>query len=397
MIERESAGIQGDSGCVMRIDDDPGGMYVNTVSFAKRAIGVGMMAALGLSLASPALHVAAQDAPVTTVASGLINPRGVAFDPATGEMLVASAGVGGATAQIVKIVDGCPVVVVDGLPSAGSVDGDAIGVADVAYAGDTLYALVAGGGEAHGSPDMTSGLYRVNTDGTTELVFDLEAFISSNPVPATPVAEDFDLAGNPYSMAVSPDGASILIAEANSEQIISVDLATGEATRAIDLSAEDSVPTAVAFDVDGDIIVGTLGAGLMPGGASVYEYKADGSRTVLAEGLTTVTGVAVTPEGHVYAVQMFDGMSDPMAGPSGVLVEVSAEGVTPVATGLLLPSSVEAGPDGDLYVSTPAIGGGTGNGSVLRIDPSAATDATPIAVDAAAPAGADCAVATPAS
>lgn len=370
---------------------------MHTVSFAKRAIGVGMMAALGLSLASPALHIAAQDAPVTTVASGLVNPRGVAFDPATGDLIVASAGVGGATAQIVKIVDGCPVIVVDGLPSAGSVDGDAIGVADVAYAGDMLYALVAGGGEAHGNPDVTSGLYRVNADGTTELVFDLAAFITNDPVPATPVAEDFDLAGNPYSMAVSPDGASILIAEANSEQIISIDLATGEATRAIDLSAEDSVPTSVAFDIDGDIIVGTLGAALAPGAASVYEYKADGTRTVLAEGLTTVTGVAVTPEGHVYAVQMFDGMSDPMAGPSGVLVEISAEGVTPVATGLLLPSGVEAGPEGDLYVSTPAIGGGNANGSVLRIDPDAAAGGTPIAADSTVLGGADCVVATPAS
>ena len=94
---------------------------MKTATFAKRAIGVGMMAALGLTLASPALHVAAQDAPVSVAASGLINPRGVAFDPATGELLVASAGVGGASAQIVKIVDGCPVVAVDGLPSAGSV------------------------------------------------------------------------------------------------------------------------------------------------------------------------------------------------------------------------------------------------------------------------------------
>lgn len=370
---------------------------MNSATFAKRAIGIGMMAALGLSLAAPTLHVAAQDAPATTVASGLINPRGVAFDPATGELLVASAGIGGATAQIVKIVDGCPVIVVDGLPSAGSVDGDAIGVADVAYAGDTLYALVAGGGEAHGNPDVTSGLYRVNADGATELVFDLEAFIANMPVPATPVAEDFDHSGNPYSMAVAPDGASILIAEANSEQIISVDLATGDATRFIDLSAEDSVPTAVAFDIDGDVIVGTLGAALAPGAASVYEYKPDGTRNVLAEGLTTVTGVAVTPEGHVYAVQMFDGMSDPMAGPSGTLVEISAEGVTPVATGLLLPAGVEVGPDGDLYVSTPAIGGGNANGSVLRIDPDAATAGTPIAADTVAPAGVDCVAATPAS
>ncbi len=364
-------------------------------TFAKRAIGIGMMAALGLTLASPALHVAAQDAPVSVAASGLINPRGVAFDPATGELLVASAGVGGATAQIVKIVDGCPVISVDGLPSAGSVDGEAIGVADIVYVGDTLYTLVAGGGAGHGNPDVTSGLYKVNADGTTELVFDLEAFISAVPVPSTPVADDFDVAGNPYSMAVTADGSAILIAEANSEQIISVDLATGDATRAIDLSAEDSVPTGVAVTPEGNIIVATLGMHMAPGAAAVYEYAPDGTRTELATGLTAITGVAVTGEGHVYVVEMYDGASDPMAGPSGRLLEITDGGVEEIATGLLMPSAVEAGPDGDLYISTPAMGAGTPIGSVLKVDVDGVTAGTPVAVDPALGTGGDCVAATP--
>ena len=40
------------------------------------------------------------------------------------------------------------------------------GVADVAFIGDTLYALLAGAGCSHGVLSIPNGIIRVNADGT---------------------------------------------------------------------------------------------------------------------------------------------------------------------------------------------------------------------------------------
>jgi len=84
-----------------------------------------------------------------------------------------------------------------------------------------------------------------------------------------------------------------------------------------------------------------------------------------------------------------------MAGPSGRLLEITDAGVEEIATGLLMPSAVEAGPDGDLYISTPAMGAGTPIGSVLRVDLDGVTAGTPVAIDPALGTGGDCVAATP--
>jgi len=104
---------------------------------------------------------------VTPFASGLKYPRGIKFGP-DGQLYVAEAGAGGTsstkgicpqvefvpgpyhggfTARISKISpDGLTVTTVaDGLPSAVEALGDVIGIADVAFIGDTLYALSSGG------------------------------------------------------------------------------------------------------------------------------------------------------------------------------------------------------------------------------------------------------------
>src|ERR1700749_4367925 len=103
-------------------------------------------------------------------------PRGLRFGP-DGALYVAEAGTGGTnstasvcpntqvpapvgpytggkTARISKIVrNGTRTTVASGFPSTQDAMGDLIGVADVAFIGNTLYALVAGGGCSHGNPD----------------------------------------------------------------------------------------------------------------------------------------------------------------------------------------------------------------------------------------------------
>ena len=163
-------------------------------------------------LALLAAPVAAQEAsPVASptagapsaVASGLVNPRGFLWTD-DGTLYVAQAGTGGTTlgtpevapplgpfhggssASIVRIDNGCPVLVAGDLPSVVFTTGEVLGAEDLAVLGGHLYASVDGGGESHGNAAQPSGVYRILENGSTELVADLSAWVRANPVANAP-------------------------------------------------------------------------------------------------------------------------------------------------------------------------------------------------------------------
>ena len=138
------------------------------------------------------------DVSVSVFATGLNNPRGLKFGP-DGYLYVAEGGLGGTistaglcdsviapigpytggyTASISKISPtGDITTVADGLPSSQTspASGSLVsGVADVAFVGNTLYAILAGAGCSHGIEDYPNGIIKVNNDGTWDLVADLE-------------------------------------------------------------------------------------------------------------------------------------------------------------------------------------------------------------------------------
>src|SRR4029079_9686532 len=100
---------------------------------------------------------------ITTVASGLVNPRGFTWGD-DGTLFVAEGGTGGETpgepetappvgpvsggpsARVSWIADGCPVTLADGLPSYSTALGESSGAADVAILDGKVYALITGGG-----------------------------------------------------------------------------------------------------------------------------------------------------------------------------------------------------------------------------------------------------------
>jgi hypothetical protein len=374
------------------------------------------------TIAVPGLAVAQDAEPegATVVASGLINPRGFTWGE-DGTLYVGLAGNGGLTtnnpevagealesatpdlvsedmedlladdsAAVVRIEDGCPVVHSGGLPSFNYVPlGWTGGVSDVAVLDGVLYALVDGGGPSALHPDEPNGVYRIEPDGTATLIANVSEWIPANPV-AEPMGEMVP-DGEPFKM-IAHDGL-LWIAESNHEQVLTV-APDGAITRVIDLSPHSvvpiGVPTGIAAAPDGGVYVGFLTeTPWINETAKVIHIAEDGTVSDVWTGLTSVTAIAIGPDGALYATQMSTGNTDsapfyrPNAG--SVVRQTGPDSFEEVATGLHYPVHLDFGPDGALYVATPGIGANGGEGTILRIDPAAA----PVAMsDEALPAGA---------
>jgi plastocyanin len=360
-----------------------------------RIVRLLFIAALALLGVAPSLALGQAATPTagatgTIVASALTNPRGMTWG-ADGTLFVALAGsggtspatenapttqaigpfMGGPTGAVASIdATGCPVAVATGLPSTADGIGSVLGADDVAILGDQLYAAVDGGGPVHGNADAPSGVYRLNADGSSTLVADLSAWRRANPVANPPADLDPDAAG--YTVVADPTSNLLWVGDPNSGQVLSV-TPDGAITSIADLSAGHPVPTRYTLDPNGGIYVGTLTAApFADGTAKVMHVAADGTVTDVWTGLTTVTGVAVGPDGTLYAIEMSTGNTTepPFLVPgSGKLVkQTGPDSSEVVADGLMLPVALDSGPDGALYVAMPAIGANDGSGVIMRFD-----------------------------
>src|SRR5829696_7454520 len=342
---------------------------------------------------------------VVDIASGLTNPRGMTWgadgtlyvalagnggtSPAVGEPLPPPAGPeagGGPSAAVAQIgSDGCPVAVATGLPSSLDLLGSVVGVSDVAILGDQLYALVAGGGGSHGNPDQPAGLYRVFADGSYEVVADLGAWRRANPV-ARPAEVEPD--GQWYGMVAAPDGSALWIVESNGGQIVTV-TPDGTITRVADLSEGHPVPTGIALAPDGGVYVGYLTAfPFLDGTSRVDRVAPDGTVSTVWTGLSMITGIAVGPEGTLFAAEMATGdpasMEEPPFQPftGRVVRQTTSDGLEEVATGMLFPVNLRFS----------SVGADNGEGVILRLD---AATASAIQMPAGPPPSSDCEPITP--
>jgi len=322
---------------------------------------------------------------VTPYATGFNNPRGLKFGP-DGVLYVAEGGSGGLNSTqgqctqvpdagpytgqptgggISKVVEGNRVQITDQFPSSQTnpgLGGLVSGVADVAFVGDTLYALTAGSGCSHGVPETTNGIFRVS-NGNITLVADLSAYQKAHPV-AHPNPGDFEPDGTWYSM-VAVRG-SLYAVEPNHGELDRITTG-GNISRVADISASQGhlVPTSVAYH--GTFYIGNLGGfPIMPGTEKILQVTPGGAVHTVATGLTNVVGVAFDDRARMYVLENTVTAGFPQPG-EGDIVRVSGGEKTVLVSGLDLPTAMTFGPDGALYVSDRGYGFPPGAGRVLRI------------------------------
>jgi hypothetical protein len=329
------------------------------------------------------------------VASGLDNPRGLAFD-ADGALYVAEAGRGGtstacapapeppftnrcygptgAITRVLAVGDQRRIVV--GLPSiAGPTGGQAQGPADISFGmGATWVTIGFAGNPATRAPLEAVGalmgrLVRVNSNGTFDTLVDISAHEAANNPDGTAVDS------NPFGLEVLTDRA--IVADAGANAVLQIAGTGAISTLAVmpsrvlaGTSPTQSVPTSIEVAPNGDIYVGELtGVPFPVGGARVFRIPAGGGTPeVVAAGFTNIMDIALGPDGRGYVLEHdADGIFGP--GVDGRLIRINGDGTQTVlaSAGLTKPGGMAIGADGAIFVSTNSASAGTG--AVVRIQP----------------------------
>ncbi|GAB2966072.1 ScyD/ScyE family protein [Amycolatopsis acidiphila] len=351
--------------------------------------------AAALAVALVPATAAAGGAQQTTVASGLNEPRGLAFSP-DGALYVAESGSGGTapcirgpegdtvcfgtSGSVTKIDRGHQTRVLTGLPSLAAPGGaQAIGPSDISFQGKgNMYVTLGLGGDP--------GAIRPGLPATGQKM----GWLLRDGRPATDVAgyeakadpDKIEINSNPNSVLALPGGQAVADAGGNSLLWVSdegkistlavfplrmVDAPPMPGTAPGMKVPMQAVPTSVVRGPDGAFYVGELTGFPFPKGAArVYRVVPGHAPQVYAQGFTNIIDIGFH-DGKLYVLEIAqNGLLTADQDPSGALIRVGEHGSRQIVSqNLILPGGLTFR-GGDAYVSNcgacPA-----GLGSVVRI------------------------------
>jgi hypothetical protein len=374
----------------------------------------GLVAALLLLAVFLSPYRAGAQAGWEVVASGLNNPRGLAFGP-DGALYVAEAGAGGSdcfapdpgdpafvlctglSGGVTRIWNGAQTRLIGNMPSLADPSGfAATGPHDISFYGRAGYVVTGLGTDpairdylaANQNPIFAQfGRLAILTLAPKwQLTHDVSAYEAQ----ANPDGAQVD--SNPYALLAL--GRKTVVVDAGGNDLVQVDKLTGAFSTlgvfpAILVDAPDflglppgtqipmdAVPTAVVTGPDGAYYVGQLTGFPFPvGGANVFRVPAGGGDAeVYAGGLTAIIDIAFGPDGSLYVLEIAKNglLAAEMGGDfTGALIHIAPDGTrTEIASdGLVAPGGLALGADGSIYVSNFSIF--PGGGEVVRITPGA--------------------------
>jgi hypothetical protein len=340
----------------------------------------------------------------TTVASGLDNPRDLAFGR-DGRLYVAEAGHGGTggcftspelgtqcvgfTSKIarVNVAAGTVTTVAKGFVSMAGKDGSgATGVDGISVRGSgRIFGIITGSALGFPSgvlpPKLTAHARRqlgrlvvAPLSGRWSRVADVgdRDFVWSshhqNLVPG-----QFPDA-NPYGVLTGRGGEWVVDAASNTLDWVAANGHVRIVKFIPNPPVSDAVPTCVDRGPGGALFIGELtGGGNAPGASVVWRYNPRSHRlSKWATGLTAVTGCGFGRDGQFYATEFSTLGLDHAAPGTGAVVRVPAHSTAPVtiASGLNFPGGFAAR-GRSLFVSNwsiaPASNGGGPTGAIVRI------------------------------
>lgn len=339
--------------------------------------------------------VAQAGSTLTTVASGLDNPRGLAFG-LDGSLYVAEAGRGGAgpcfpgpegeacfgtSGAVSKVTNGGVRRVVTGLPSIAAPNGrNAIGPSDVSARGHLTFVVGLGADPALRAQlpplaQQASGwLLRDKRHGWRQ-VADVAGFeATANPDGGAPDSNPHSLLDTHHGYLVADAGGNSLVRVAPNGQVSTVAVFPDQMVDAPPFLGlppgtkipSQAVPTSVVRGPDGAYYVGTLtGFPFVPGTARVFRVVPGKAPTVHASGFTNIIDLAFGQDGKLYVLEIaHNGLLS--GDETGALIRVGRDGSQKIVAteGLVAPGGL-AIKGRSAYVSN--CGTCVGTGSVVRI------------------------------
>lgn len=351
---------------------------------------VALLAAVA-AFAAFAFPAAAAPTKVSVYASGLFNPKGMAFGP-DGTLYVAESGPPGdvkvplptnfggsgpigTRAAVARVAPkgGKAEQFITGLPNIGLYGGvEMLGAAAVTFMDGKMYEVAAG--HMTVSPQLS-----LVTDGKLKHLVDIGKFNDEHPPPE----ENGDAVpmGNPFAMV--PVDGKLYVSDGNYNKVMVIDPKTGS-IRDLRTFRPGPVTTGLTVGPDGrTIYIAQYGnAPYLPGSGEIDTITPDNKWVKGAvKGLTTPIATAFTKDGTMYVLQYaakFDSKHLRYVVNTGGLFRIGKDGAkTPVVEKLMFPTAMVVGPDGALYVTNFGNESNFGEGQVVRIEPGATTVTAP--------------------